>query len=155
MPRCIMKHMKIAQQFPQFKKERALLILTGTQEAEFYLAGDGSMEKVEMFRIPRIRYSGNEGLSVRTGKTGVTGGGSKSNKEQYQQEFTAKFKAMAKDVVTRVMPTRIMIISPVVAEVEGLMATTAKKLVTMRLRKNLCERHPEEILEHVQKELSK
>lgn len=147
--------MKIAQQFSQFKKERALIILTGTQEAEFYLAGEGSMEKVEMFRIPRIRYTGNEGLSVRTGKTGVTGGGSKSTKEQYQQQFDAKFKTMAKNVIGRVAPTQILIISPVIAEVEGLLPTTVKKLVTVRLRKNLCERHPEEILEHIQKALSK
>ncbi len=147
--------MKIAQQFPQFKKERALLILTGTQEAEFYLAGDGSMEKIETFRIPRIRYSGNEGLSVRTGKTGVTGGGSKSTKEQYQQEFTAKFRSSAKDVVARMMPTQLYVVSPVVAEVEALLPAQAKKLIKVRLRKNLCERHPEEILEHIQKELNK
>lgn len=147
--------MKIAQQFPQFKKERALMILTGTQEAEFYLAGDGSMEKVEMFRIPRIKYSDKEGLSVRTGKTGVTGGGSGSVKEQYQQEFTAKFKGTAKDVITRVMPTQIMIVSPIIGEVEQLLPATAKKLVVMQLKKNLCERHMEEILEHVKKALGK
>ncbi len=155
--RCIIKikAMKISQQFPQFKKERVLVILTGTQEAEFYLAGDGSIEKVEMFRIPRIRYTGNEGLSVRTGKTGVTGGGSKSTKEQYQQQFDAKFKVMAKDVINRVMPTQIFVISPVIAEVESLLPTPTKKLIQFRLRKNLCERHAEEILEHIQKALSK
>lgn len=147
--------MKIAQQFPQFKKERVVLIVTGTQEAEFYLAGDGSMEKVEMFRIPRIRYSGNEGLAVRTGKTGVTGGGSKSTKEQYQKEFAAKFKATAKDVITRTVPTQIAIISPIMGEVEQMMPPAARKAVVMRLKKNLCERHPEEILEHIKKVLSK
>ncbi|EKD23803.1 MAG: hypothetical protein ACD_81C00180G0005 [uncultured bacterium] len=147
--------MKIAQQFPQFKKERALLIVTGTQEAEFYLAGDGVIEKIEMFRVPKIKFSDREGLSVRTGKTGVTGGSSNSPKELYQQAFVAKFKVTAKDVVTRVLPTQITIISPVIAEIEQLLPVTAKKLVTMRLKKNVCERHMEEILGHVQKELSK
>lgn len=147
--------MKIPQQFPQFKKERVLLIVTGTQEAEFYHAGDGSLEKAEMFRIPRIRYTGDEGMNVRTGKTGVTGGGSKSTKEQYQQEFDAKFKSVAKSVLARLVPTQIVIISPVVAEVEGLLPTTVKKLITVRLRKNLCEKHAEEILEHIQKAMSK
>ena len=132
-----------------------LLIVTGTQEAEFYLAGDGLIEKVEMFRIPRIRYSGNEGLAVRTGKTGVTGGSSKSTKEQYQKEFTAKFRATAKDVIARTTPTQITIISPVMGEVEQLLPVASKKSVTMRLKKNLCERHPEELLEHVKKILSK
>jgi len=147
--------MKIAQQFPQFKKERALLILTGTQEAEFYLAGDGLMEKVEMFRIPRIRYSGNEGLAVRPGKTGVTGGSSKSTKEQYQQEFAAKFKTAIKQVAARTMPTQITIISPIMGEIEQMLPIASKKSVTMRLKKNLCERHPEEILGHIQKALGK
>lgn len=147
--------MKIAQQFPQFKKERALLIVTGTQEAEFYLAGDGVVEKIETFRIPRIRYSDREGLAVRTGKTGVTGGSSKSLKDQYRQEFAAKFKVSAKDVITRTTPTQITIISPVIAEVEQLLPATTKKLVRMRLKKNLCERHAEEILGHIQKELAK
>lgn len=148
-------YMKIAQQFPQFKKERALVILTGTQEAEFYLAGDGSMDKIEMFRIPRIKYSDKEGLSVRTGKTGVTGGGSRSVKEQYQQDFTAKFKATAKDVITRIKPTQIVIVSPIMGEIEQMLPVASKKAVNMRLKKNLCERHPEEILEHIKKASSK
>ena len=147
--------MKIAQQFPQFKKERALLVVTGTQEAEFYLAGDGVIEKIESFRIPRIHYSDKEGLAVRTGKTGVTGGSSRSVKEQYQQAFISKLKSTAKDVVVRTMPTQVAIISPVIAEVEQLLPAAAKKLVRMRLKKNLCERHAEEILGHIQKELSK
>lgn len=147
--------MNIAQQFPQFKKERALLILTGTQEAEFYLAGDGVMEKIEMFRIPRIRYSGNEGLSVRTGKTGVTGGGSKSTKGQYQQEFEAKFKVAVKDVIARTKPTHISIISPIVGEIEQMLPVASKRTVHMRLKKNLCERHPEEILGHIKKAANK
>ena len=149
------EYMKIAQQFPQFKKERVLLVVTGTQEAEFYLAGDGAIEKIETFRIPRIRYSGNEGLSVRTGKTGVTGGGSKSTKGQYQQEFAAKFKDTAKGVIARVMPTQIVIISPITGEIEQMLPVASKKAVTMRLKKNLCERHPEEILEHIKKALNK
>lgn len=147
--------MKIAQQFPQFKKERALIVVTGTQEAEFYIAADGVIEKIETFRIPRIKYSDKEGLSVRTGKTGVTGGGSHSVKEQYQQAFVAKFKIAAKDTIARTLPTQILIISPVIAEVEGLLPTQAKKLVCMRLKKNVCERHAEEILGHVKKELDK
>lgn len=147
--------MKIAQQFPQFKKERALVILTGTQEAEFYLAGDGSMDKIEMFRIPRIKYSDKEGLAVRTGKTGVTGGGSRSVKEQYQQDFAAKFKATVKDIIGRIKPTQITIISPIMGEVEQMLPVALKKVVNMRLKKNLCERHPEEILEHIKKALSK
>lgn len=129
--------------------------MTGTQEAEFYLAGDGSIEKVETFRIPRIRYSGDEGLSVRTGKTGVTGGGSKSMKGQYQQEFTARFRSSAKDVIARVKPTQLLVISRVAVEVEDLLPAMARKLIKVRLRKNLCERHPEEILKHIQKELIK
>ena len=147
--------MKIAQQFPQFKKERALVILTGTQEAEFYLAGDGVIEKIETFRIPRIRYSDKEGLSVRTGKTGVTGGSSKTTKEQYQQEFTAKFRTAAKDIVGRVTPTQIVLVSPIVGEVEALLPVAVKKIVAMRIKKNLCERHPEEILEHIKKKIIK
>ena len=147
--------MKIAQQFPQFKKERALLILTGTQEAEFYLAGDGLIEKIESFRIPRIKFSDKEGLSVRTGKTGVTGGGSNSAKEQYKQQFDAKFKNSVKEVIGRTIPTQIAIISPIVGEIEQMLPVASKKAVNMRLRKNLCERHPEEILGHIQKVLSK
>lgn len=147
--------MKIAQQFPQFKKERALLILTGTQDAEFYLASEGSMERIEMFRIPRMKFSDREGLSVRPGKMGVTGGSSLSMKERYRQEFAAKFKTAAKDVVARVMPTQIAIISPIVGEIEELLPAISKKAVNMRLRKNLCERHPEEILGHIKKALTK
>lgn len=147
--------MKISHQFPQFKKERALLVLTGTQEAEFYLAGDGMIEKLEMFRLPRIKYSDTESRAVRVGKTGVSGGGSKSVKEQYQQEFATKFKGSIKDIVGRTMPTRIIIVSPIAGDIEDMLPVAAKKLVNTKIKKNLCERHPEEILEHIQKTLHK
>ena len=147
--------MKIAQQLPQFKKERALLILTGTQEAEFYVAGDGNTERIEAFRIPHIRYSDKEGLAVRPGKTGVTGGNLKSVKEHYRQQFSAKFKQSAKDIIARIKPTQLVIISPIVSEVEALLPVSTKKLVRLRLRKNLCEQHPEHIFEHIAKAIAK
>ncbi len=147
--------MKIPQQLPQFKKERALLIITGTQEAEFYLAGDGAIEGVEAFRIPKIKYSDREGLAVRTGKTGVVGGSSNSTKEQYKQQFDAKFKISAKGVIARIIPTHLYVVSPIASEIEQLLPTGAKKMIKLRLKKNLCERSPEEILGHMQKALEK
>lgn len=147
--------MKISQQFPQFKKERALWILTGTQEAEFHLAGDGVVEKLEMFRLPRIKYSDTESRAVRVGKTGVSGGGSKSVKEQYQQEFATKFKGSIKDIISRTMPTRIIVISPIAGDIEEMLPVAARKLIDTKIKKNLCERHPEEILEHIGKATKK
>jgi len=55
--------MQISQKFPQFEDEKALLVVTGKQEASFYMAHKGNLEKLDEFYIPPITYSDNEGHS--------------------------------------------------------------------------------------------
>lgn len=43
--------MRIPQKFPQYVGERALFIVTGSEDAKLYLAGDGEIAKVAAFRV--------------------------------------------------------------------------------------------------------
>lgn len=53
--------MQISQKLPQFEDKKALLVVTGKQEASFYLANDSRLKKVGEFHIPKITYSDKEG----------------------------------------------------------------------------------------------
>lgn len=70
--------MKIPLHLEQFKEERALLLVTGKQDAVIYKASEGFLEKVDSFKIPRPHYSDNEG------RFGQSRGGGKKSKGAVQ-----------------------------------------------------------------------
>jgi len=53
--------MKIPRDLPQFKDETAFIIVAGKQNAVFYTAADATIEQVDAFKIPKPKYSDNEG----------------------------------------------------------------------------------------------
>jgi hypothetical protein len=53
--------MKISKSLPQFEKEPSLFVVTGKQDAAFYRAQDGTIEQIGEIKIPKPRYSDNEG----------------------------------------------------------------------------------------------
>ncbi|EKD43847.1 MAG: hypothetical protein ACD_72C00097G0001, partial [uncultured bacterium] len=52
--------MKIPAQLPQFVKEQAFLLVSGTQAADFYLATEGEIVKVGQVKLPKVHYSDRE-----------------------------------------------------------------------------------------------
>ena len=59
--------MRIPQHLLQFKEERALLIVTGKNVAEFYIAADGVIEKDGSFEVTLPDYFKKEGFFGRRG----------------------------------------------------------------------------------------
>lgn len=52
--------MRIPQKFPQYIGERALFIVTGSEEAKLYLASDGEVAKVAAFRVKPPTFDATE-----------------------------------------------------------------------------------------------
>jgi hypothetical protein len=59
--------MQIPKNLPQFKNNAVLLLVTGRQDAVLYRACDGTIKRLDSFKIPNPHYSDHEG-SATTGE---------------------------------------------------------------------------------------
>jgi hypothetical protein len=86
--------MKISQELPQFENKKALIITTGEQEAEFYLASNGEIEKIDSFRFEEPTYSDREGHFESRGGGNVYGSGSvyEPKKQRNRIEFRKRLE---------------------------------------------------------------
>jgi len=94
--------MKIPQNLNQFKREPALLIVTGRQEAVLYRAHDGKLDKLDSFRTEKPHYSDREGeFKQRGGGVTITTGSvleidDKDIIRDFLQEFSQHIKKIPK-----------------------------------------------------------
>ncbi len=81
--------MKIPRQFPQFKDEKTLVLVTGKQVAKAYMAENGVIDKVFEFKVDKPKFSDNEGAfkSSGHGKTIRSGSVREENKDVVLLEF--------------------------------------------------------------------
>ncbi|MDX1535708.1 MAG: hypothetical protein R3346_03045 [Candidatus Spechtbacterales bacterium] len=68
--------MQIEQTLPQFENKLTLVIVTGHQAAEFYVALNGKIEKESEIKVPNPEYSDREGYFKRSGHGLSFGSGS-------------------------------------------------------------------------------
>jgi hypothetical protein len=95
--------MKISNKFSRLKEEEALIIVASKQAAIFYEISGGHMSKLDAFKIPRTRYSDNEG-QFRSRSRGNLGGVSSSHEvedEDVIREFIKEFKKRIKDIKSK------------------------------------------------------
>ncbi|PIR87430.1 MAG: hypothetical protein COU11_00210 [Candidatus Harrisonbacteria bacterium CG10_big_fil_rev_8_21_14_0_10_49_15] len=82
---------------PQFKNEPTLIITAGTQSGSISLAHDGLLEKIKFARIPRPRYSDNEGFFVRNARVigrlvgGIRMGSGSTREDNHKEEIRHLF----------------------------------------------------------------
>jgi len=141
---------RISSKFQQFTGKKVLIIVAGSQEADFYIAGDGEIEKVRSFVVRKPRYSDREGFSVRSAGRKIIGSGS-ANKAQSKKlaqdvarEFEQSLKALARrsfDMVYLCAPADV--ISVAREHMQRSLSDKLKKTV----RGNFFKQHPFEILE--------
>jgi hypothetical protein len=106
--------MRIPFDLPQFKDKRALIIITGKQAADFYIAGDGEMTKISWFVLKTPRYSDREGFFVRSGrgKTYSSGAVYETLDDKIKGEFLKKFAHEVKKILARRSITDIYLFAP-------------------------------------------
>lgn len=147
--------MNIPEEYPQFTDRAALLIVTGAQDADFYFAHDGVMEKIDSFKIEKPHYSDNEGFSeTRSGGRVLASGSAKEGvKEKVLADFLHEFKIHSKDAYMKNMPDALYVFTPgymVHFVTESLLADAERRIVRV-FRGNYYDKHPTEFLQMIQK----
>lgn len=143
---------KISKNLPQFRGEKVLLVVTGQQEADFFRAGDGSIEKIAGFMIEKPHYSDRGGHFKRRGHGATLASGSvyENQKEKVLQDFRREFKKTLKNVLI-IIPDHIYVYTPpyLVAEISAMFPKRIAGTIKKVIRGNFYGRHPFEFLEKI------
>lgn len=148
--------MNISEKYPQFEDEKALLIITGKQDAEFYLAHKGVLEKIEGFEIPRIAYSDNEGF-MKKGRLGMFMGAGyvrEDKKRAMRYKFLNLLESYLKDVTKKHSPASVYLFCPayVMQAVKAIIPYPLKEQPIKSFTGDYHKQHPFKILEKIQKQ---
>src|SRR3989344_1938536 len=110
--------MKITQNLPQFDNDVVLIVVTGKQEAKFYLAQDGEIERIADFELETPHYSDREGAVVRggSGRRGqgrfATGLAATHQKEKMHNDFLKTCKEHLAKILPTIKATKLYLFSP-------------------------------------------
>lgn len=141
--------MKIPSKLPQFEKEKVLIIVTGFQTADLYLAADGEMNKIGSISIPRRKYSDKEGFS--TQKSGVSGSAREYPKEAVLQEFLNLLKTELKIISKKERLSSVCLFSPDYAmnEIKSVFPTALKNKIKFSIKGNFSHYTQTQLLEKI------
>lgn len=92
--------MKIPQQFVHLNQGPTLLVVAGTQEADFYLAESGTIRKVVSFKVEREHYSDREDYARRGSFVFESGSKFERDRENRQRTFLKEFKEKLREAVS-------------------------------------------------------
>ena len=86
--------MKISKTLPQLENTHALIIVSGTQHAEAYRAGDGVIDQIVEFRATLPEHSDRPDMKVRSvgGQTLGMSSTHENVRDEMEREFIADFK---------------------------------------------------------------
>jgi hypothetical protein len=150
--------MKISKKLLQFTDEKAILAVTGKQEAIFYRAHNGEIEKINEIKIESPKYSDKEGFfKTRMKGAGVIRAGSvlKPKKWKVINEFNRKFLSELKKIFKiEKNIISLYLFSPPYAHkiIENEIPPTIRKHLKILIKGDYCHKLPFEILEKIKEE---
>lgn len=147
--------MKIPAEFPQFEDENVLIVVTGAQDADIYLASNSVFEKIKSIRIPRRKYSDEEGFSVQ--KSGVSGSAREYPKEAVRQEFLNELENELKVISKKEKITSVYLFSPdyFLKTVKSSFPYPLRDKINIEIAGNYIHYQPLEILEKIKLKIRK
>lgn len=147
--------MNIQKQLPQFTKQTALLIVTGSQKGVFYLAAVGVIEKIGAVNEPIEKYSDREEFFVSKGGEGDYTSGSvyEPDKQEHIKKFAKKISAEADRIVKEKGVDTVYQFAPdyVIHEINRTLTNRVKEMVQEKFKGNFVEEHPFKLLEKIKK----
>ncbi len=145
--------MKISRELPQFDTERAIFVVTGKQEAKFYLVNKGKIKEIDSFKIEKPRYSDREGWFKRRVRGFVMGSGAplEPKKQKIIKDFLKKLEKNLKGTLSKNEVDSIYIFSPhyLLSRVKKTLPSSAKKKLEMTIDGEYYFQHPFELLEKI------
>lgn len=145
--------MKISRNLPQFEGEKALIIVSGKQEARFFLAKDGIIEELESFQFEKPKYSDREGFFISRGKSGVYRSGAvyEFKKQRLVKELGNRLENGFADIIKYNKVDSIYLLSPEYLEnyVKKAVPPDYKKKIKFLLKGDYSHFHPFDILNKI------
>lgn len=143
--------MKITRNLPQFAGRKALLVVTGLHEADFYIARSGEIQKIGDFRLLYPHYSDKEGFFESAGHGRVFESGSvlEIDKIEIRHRFLKEMDRMLDKIVVGEDVTDIYILTPdyMKNELTKLLPKEDRKKIRYIFLGNYTHFHPFQILE--------
>ena len=144
--------MQIPAALPQFKERPALLIVTSTTQADFYLATAGLIESIASWHVEPPRYSDHENFSHGGGQIFESGAMIEKKKELVHAEFEKQFISTLKKLAAEQVFKEVLLCAPqhLLAGITELAKGQIKQPV-QGIAGNLVKQSLTQILEHLQK----
>ncbi len=154
--------MQIPKQLPQFNTFSGLLAVISRQEAHFYRAYQGQIEKIKEVKTENIRYSDDEGMMRESGGPGqvyrsgaVKEISDKDQKKYLMRELKKYLPTLNKDYSSQEGRLYLFVPSHTITEVKELLPKKLKEILDMDFVGNYQNYHPTELLEKINQELEK
>ncbi len=151
--------MKIKQDLPQFKNERALIISTGDQSGVLFYAHKGEIEKIEELKEELPQYSDKAGSFMTRVKQGLstfsTIGGAgvtyERKEEKAQEEFLRMLKSAVKHTVHERDISTIYVFAPDYFEpqIVDSLETAHQNMITFVFHGTYTKEHPFTLLKKI------
>jgi len=132
--------------------KRALLVVSGKQDAHIYEAVNGTVTLVEEIDIETPHYSGDEGFSVRSGKGVYVSGSSKELRQSLKEKLMSDYiEELASVLKKHKQLKEIYLFTPsyMHKHIESAIPATLQKKVREVFLGNFLKTHPFKLLEKI------
>ena len=146
--------MKTPRDFPQFKQDKALIIVTGSKsEAHFYLAHDGNIKKLDNFKMEDRTYSDREGFMQKGMFGRIMGSGFvlETNKQKIQDDFIRGLKEHLEKIKDGNEIDALYLFSPnqIKNRIKDAIPYPMKEKIEMMVQGNYLNAHPTKLMEKI------
>lgn len=151
--------MKIPAKLPQFLIQKTLLIVTSRQNADFYFAYAGNLEKVGTVEVPKPHYFDREGFFIGRNNNGTFRSGAVYELDDHmiKQEFLPVFKKTFSSLRGKIKFSQVYVFSPshMITEIKKIIPSAYRNKIAMSFKGNYISSHPLELLRKIDRRLEK
>lgn len=151
--------MKVPAKLPQFYTQKALIIVTSRQKANFYFAFSGKISKLNSISVPKPHYFDREGFFVGRNRylTYRSGSVYELSDKLIKNEFLPVFEGTLLDLLKRNDITHIYLFSPshMISEVRNTLPYQKRNHIEMSFMGNYVAYHPIDLLRKIDNRLNK
>jgi hypothetical protein len=146
----------ISVKLPRFEGEKALIVVTGSEAARFYVGQEGRVKELTFFRVHPPNYPDREGYRGEGGKNRGLGFGDMSDgKDTWTtQEFLTHFRDTLKVILDHEKPSGIYLFAPseTLDALKQKMSFMTRRKIKMEIRGNYINQHPFRVLQKITEE---
>jgi len=145
--------MKISKKLPQFEGKNGLIIVCSSQEADFYLAHDGQVDKLLHFKLEKPKFSDREDYASRGSRVFESGAKIESVKKEERINFAKTFKEETKQLASEYKVDAVYLFAPstICKDLQKILPVVLKKKLILTLNGNFQKDKLDDILKKVVK----